>query len=166
MKCTAALWHDGGSTMHSIARFLLQDMKSGNLASSGRVVCHDCLLKLAPYLTAWICACRRFDTSAIVLSSFSGWGASGANVLLLPASRYVDDQPKSPPLGTFSSSDSSGLSTTAIILIAVLGSVGVTVLVGAFFVHRYVPFTGSEGHVAIRRLPHVIRHQTPAASSG
>lgn len=36
MKFTAALWRYGGSTTHSIARFLLQDMKSGNLASGGR----------------------------------------------------------------------------------------------------------------------------------
>lgn len=107
------------------------------------MVRHDCLLNSAPCSTAWICPRRRFDTSAIVLSSFSGWGASGANVLLLPASRYMDDQPKSPPTllpaSPPGSSYSSGLSTTAIILIAVLGSVGVTVLVGAFFVYRYVP---------------------------
>ena len=84
---------------------------------------------------------HRFSTSAIVVSSYAGYGVSGTNILFKPESVFVDDQPHIVTATTLPSTTSQPLPPSLMTLSPPDGGgsswkiiVGVTVGVGGALV--------------------------------
>ena len=100
---------------------------------------HFCILHTTSPLS-------RFNTSAILLSVYAGWGVNSTNLLLLPNGTFTDDQPglplpppgrwpppsNQPPAGPGGSgATSSGSSTQWQIIVGVVVGVGGALLLVA-----------------------------------